>query len=146
MYSIITTHHFINAAWIVTFTSQADTPLFILHAPCSKLWRLRHSDLGLLQLSLAMRIKEQFWRAVILPACVLILAQPVLVTSQDQEMRWQRATDPRALCNDYTRAGFFINRNENSSDWVIFFESGGVCYSRDSCNRRFCSLKVNKNR
>lgn len=50
---------------------------------------------------------------------------------------WKRASDPKALCNDYTRAGFFLNRNSNSSKWVIFLESGSLCYSNDTCNRRF---------
>ena len=90
-----------------------------------------------------METGAQCWRAVVLVASlVVILSNPSLVVSQEQEMRWQQATDPKALCNDYTRAGFFISRNEKSSNWVIFFESGGVCYSRDNCNRHFFSVEV----
>ena len=73
---------------------------------------------------------------------VVLLSEASLVASQETDMRWQQAADSRALCNDYTRAGFFISRNENSRDWIIFFESGGVCYSSDTCNRRFFSIEV----
>ena len=83
------------------------------------------------------------WKCVILVTCLaVLLSEPLLVDSQEPDMRWQQAADSRALCNDYTRAGFFISRNQNSRDWIIFFESGGVCYSRDTCNRRFFSVEV----
>ena len=63
-------------------------------------------------------------------------------------MRWVKAADNTALCNDRTRAGFFISRNRNNTDprsgkWVIFLESGSLCYSNDTCNRRFFNSKVN---
>ena len=61
---------------------------------------------------------------------------------QSDLMRWVRASDKRALCNDYTRAGFFIRRNESSNDWIVFLESGGLCYNTDSCNKRFFVRKV----
>ena len=51
-------------------------------------------------------------------------------------MKWSVLEDPEAVCNDYSRAGFFIE-NTGSTKWIVFFESGGLCYSAETCNRRF---------
>ena len=56
---------------------------------------------------------------------------------RESKMMWVAASNPMALCNDFTRAGFFIRRNIASDKWVVFLESGDLCYDRDSCNRRF---------
>ena len=66
-------------------------------------------------------------------------AQPIR-----EKMTWVAASDPNALCNDFTQAGFFIRRNSNSNNWVVFLESGGLCYSTDSCNRRFFARSVSQ--
>ena len=58
------------------------------------------------------------------------------------KMEWIQAENQTALCNDFTRAGFFIRRNQSSNDWIIFLESGGLCYSTETCNRRFFVRKV----
>ena len=58
------------------------------------------------------------------------------------KMAWVSSTNSTALCNDFTRAGFFIRRNESSRDWVVFLESGGLCYNTESCNRRFFVRQV----
>ncbi len=77
---------------------------------------------------------------------VLLVGLTFLCNALDPEndnvLFWRRASDPRALCNDYTQAGFFLNRNTNSSKWIIFLESGSLCYSNDTCNRRFFSESV----
>ena len=50
---------------------------------------------------------------------------------------------PAALCNDFTRAGFFhrgtTHSGTNATDqkWVVFLESGSLCYSNETCNRRY---------
>ena len=54
-----------------------------------------------------------------------------------KEMMWVSASNPSALCNDFTRAGFFIRRNPSSKNWIVFLESGGLCYNATTCNRRF---------
>ncbi len=58
---------------------------------------------------------------------------------------YKNISDPRALCNDFTRAGLFKQTFPSSNKWVIFFESGGFCHSAESCNRRFFhpSLRTN---
>ena len=45
------------------------------------------------------------------------------------------------MCNDYSRAGFFLERT-GSTKWVIFLESGGLCYSPETCNKRFIKPEV----
>ena len=52
-------------------------------------------------------------------------------------MTWATSSNSSALCNDFTRAGYFLRRNLTSDDWVIFLESGSLCFSNDTCNRRF---------
>ena len=61
------------------------------------------------------------------------------------KMAWVSSTNSTALCNDFTRAGFFIRRSESSRDWVVFLESGGLCYNTESCNRRFFVRQVGEN-
>ena len=75
-------------------------------------------------------------------AVSLLLSWPLLQlvdaqATQRDRMTWVPASNPMALCNDFTRAGFFIRRNTASDNWVVFLESGGLCYDRASCNRRF---------
>ena len=60
------------------------------------------------------------------------------------KMYWKLASDHQAVCNDFTRAGFFIRRNESSDKWIIFLESGSMCYSSETCNRRFFRREVSK--
>ena len=65
-----------------------------------------------------------------------------LAQSTQPKMKWISASNDDALCNDFTRAGFFIHENPSSNNWVVFLESGGLCYSTESCNRRFFVREV----
>lgn len=60
----------------------------------------------------------------------------------EEQLSWREAGDPRALCNDFSRAGFFLRKSATSSKWIIFLESGSLCYSNDTCNRRFFNESV----
>ena len=76
---------------------------------------------------------------------VVVLLQSTLLSvtrAQEDYLQWYEVSNETALCSDYTKAGFFMSRNQNSSDssstkWVIFLESGSLCFSNDTCNRRF---------
>ena len=68
------------------------------------------------------------------------------VTEQSEEaaersvgdrMTWIPVSNSSALCNDFTKAGFFIRQNISSNKWIVFLEGGGLCSDVDSCNRRF---------
>ena len=54
-----------------------------------------------------------------------------------EKMKWIPVSNSSALCNDFTKAGFFIRQNTSSKDWIVFLEGGGLCFDTDSCNRRF---------
>ena len=54
------------------------------------------------------------------------------------QLTWRLTNNRAALCNDFTRAGFF-HRNVSGTEqkWVVFLESGSLCYSNETCNRRY---------
>jgi hypothetical protein len=84
----------------------------------------------------------QLLSLLVLSVSLLLLSWPLQLADaqtaqQRDKMTWVTASNPMALCNDFTRAGFFIRQNTASDNWIVFLESGGVCYDRDSCNRRF---------
>ena len=53
-------------------------------------------------------------------------------------LSWNITDNSAALCNDFSRAGFFHRLPSNAvRKWVVFLESGSVCYSNETCNRRY---------
>ena len=72
--------------------------------------------------------------------CTLLIVMATLCDYSGAILHYHNITRPRALCNDFSRPGFFRTPDEeqrSSNKWVIFLESGGFCYSAESCNRRF---------
>ena len=69
------------------------------------------------------------------------LAQDDGRESAQSNMKWIPASNSMALCNDFTQAGFFI-RKTTSNNWVVFLESGGLCFNSETCNRRFFTRTV----
>lgn len=57
-----------------------------------------------------------------------------------EELQKFSLNNSEAICNDNSRAVFFIGL-QSSKKWVIFFESGGLCTSKADCNQRY----LNKN-
>lgn len=60
-------------------------------------------------------------------------------------LTWNTITNPSAVCNDFTEAGFFIRPSPqglNKHKWVIYLESGGFCASADTCNRRYTNSSL----
>ena len=54
------------------------------------------------------------------------------------KLTWTLTDNTAALCNDFTQAGFFHrNAKDDMQKWVIVLESGSLCYSSDTCNRRY---------
>ena len=69
----------------------------------------------------------------------------VLLTSAIAQLTWKFTNNNEALCNDFTRAGFFLRREGdkyNEKKWLIFLESGSLCYSDETCNRRYFQSHV----
>ena len=79
---------------------------------------------------------------IVCPPCLPVTQAQNTTTSVSSNMVWASASNSTALCNDFTQAGFFIRQNPSSKNWVVFLESGGLCYSTESCNRRFFVRKV----
>lgn len=92
----------------------------------------------ILWMSVAVSIPLQTW----LKLSTGIADAAQMPVEDNNSMKWIRAKSSEALCNDFTRAGFFIRRNESSNDWIVFLESGGLCYNKETCNRRFFARKV----
>ena len=64
----------------------------------------------------------------------------VFVVRSAAGLTWEFADDGAALCNDFTRAGFFHRQAGSGGEqqkWVVFLESGSLCYSSETCNRRY---------
>ncbi len=85
--------------------------------------------------------------AGLVSVALVLTALPSMGAASDENlMVWNEASNPRALCNDYSRAGYFLRRNPNSSNWIIFLESGSLCFSNETCNRRFFRGEVRLNK
>jgi len=53
------------------------------------------------------------------------------------DILWKKyASDTEAVCNDNSRATFYIGP-QSSNKWIVFFESGGFCASFEECNKRY---------
>ena len=60
------------------------------------------------------------------------------------ELNWSFADDKTALCNDFTLAGFFHRPPSlpGEDKWVVFLESGSLCYSNYTCNRLYFQSSI----
>ena len=70
-------------------------------------------------------------------AYLLLLVALMYPTPSRAAMKWQSLLNKDAVCNDFSRAGYFIETTNASNKWIIFLESGGLCFSPASCNIRF---------
>ena len=61
-------------------------------------------------------------------------------------LRKRYMSNREAVCNDNSRATFFIGPVQSSNKWVVFFESGGFCSSFDGCNKRYMNVPVQQDR
>ena len=62
----------------------------------------------------------------------------MLVEIGSGKLTWTLTNNAAALCNDFTQAGFFHrNAKDDMQKWVIVLEGGSLCYSSDTCNRRY---------
>lgn len=78
-----------------------------------------------------------FWKYLLVGS---VLLQFVVETSSSNELRKVEIANPKAVCNDNTRAVFYIGNdagNRSHKRWIIFFESGGLCASKADCNKRY---------
>ncbi|CAD7003911.1 unnamed protein product [Ceratitis capitata] len=45
------------------------------------------------------------------------------------------------VCNDGSRAGFYLRKHLNSKKWIVFLEGGWHCYDAPSCRARWLRLR-----
>ena len=64
----------------------------------------------------------------------------ISTTKTSNELQKKYISDPDAVCNDNSRATFYIGPGLRKK-WIVFFESGGFCASFEDCNKRY----LNKN-
>ena len=74
-------------------------------------------------------------------SCVItatILYAILLVDVCRASLSWEFTRNSTALCNDFTRAGFFHRTSSVlEKKWIIFLEGGSLCYANDNCNHRY---------
>lgn len=87
---------------------------------------------------------EMPWLALLLPL-LMWSALNAAEATENEVLRWHDINDPSAVCNDFSRAGFFLRRKDEGpgkNKWVIYLESGGFCASPDTCNRRYTNSSL----
>lgn len=60
----------------------------------------------------------------------------ISTTKASNELQKKYISDTNAICNDNTRATFYIG-HQSRQKWIVFFESGGFCASLEDCNERY---------
>ena len=83
-------------------------------------------------------------KALVIIAFVALVCWTTVKGITSSRLEWFDVSDGSALCNDFTRAGYFLRRQSTSDRWIIFLESGGLCYSNETCNRRFFVSEVSR--
>ena len=81
-----------------------------------------------------MERESEFWCLTVLLFCCISKAE----TSNELQKKY--ISNPDAVCNDNSRATFYIGPQLRKK-WIVFFESGGFCASFEDCNKRY----LNKN-
>lgn len=64
----------------------------------------------------------------------------LLITVCHSQLAWKFTSNPAAVCNDFSRTGFFyrnVSRDSSEKKWILFLESGSLCYSNATCNQRY---------
>ena len=60
-----------------------------------------------------------------------------ILTERTSATLWRKyISDTEAVCNDNSRATFYIEPR-SSNKWIVFFESGAFCASFEECNKRY---------
>ena len=69
-----------------------------------------------------------------------------LMDTASAYLTWRFTDNESALCNDFTRAGFFHLNVSDAKKWAIFLESGSLCYSNVTCNQRYFQSQIRERR
>ena len=81
------------------------------------------------------RQKEMTWKVISLLIGLFFLQY--IFAERTSATLWRKyITDTEAVCNDNSRATFYIGPR-SSNKWIVFFESGAFCASFEECNKRY---------
>ncbi|CAF1260309.1 unnamed protein product [Rotaria sp. Silwood1] len=110
--------------------------------------RTYHIEIGLTILFLCLTIPSLFFLTLIYhrettfiskSSSILITTDSPLIKSTLQKNFYRKSlfNYPQARCMDDSIASYYIRlSNTNSSYWLIYFDGGWFCYSKESCNLR----------
>ena len=82
-------------------------------------------------------------KIAVIHGLLLLFAAP-LARSESSTLQWRKLKNNTAVCNDFSRAGYFFNNESEPSKWIVYLESGGLCYSGETCNKRYIHPAVRK--
>ena len=70
----------------------------------------------------------------------LLLFSALLLLAQCGDLVGEQLTDAaakQALCNDGTAPVYYKHLVEDSTEWLIYLEGGGGCFSEEDCLKRY---------
>ncbi|XP_039965268.1 palmitoleoyl-protein carboxylesterase NOTUM [Bactrocera tryoni] len=67
------------------------------------------------------------------------LATPVV--ENRRALKLVQFNNMSVVCNDGSRAGFYLRKNPNSKKWIVFLEGGWHCFDARSCRARWLRLR-----
>ncbi|XP_067647325.1 palmitoleoyl-protein carboxylesterase NOTUM [Eurosta solidaginis] len=70
-----------------------------------------------------------------------VAAKPVPAVENRRALKLAFLNNATVVCNDGSRAGFYLRKNPNSKKWIVFLEGGWHCYDRRSCRARWLRLR-----
>jgi O-palmitoleoyl-L-serine hydrolase len=70
------------------------------------------------------------------PSTNLATATPMMTSNWEKVLMVDEAKSNNAICLDGSPGGYYIRRNTNSDNWIIFHQGGGWCGSPENCLMR----------
>ncbi|CAN0213822.1 unnamed protein product [Lampetra fluviatilis] len=57
------------------------------------------------------------------------------------DMKLHLISNDSVTCNDGTPAGYYLRESKGSKRWLIFLEGGWCCFSKESCDARYSTMR-----
>ncbi|XP_054734852.1 palmitoleoyl-protein carboxylesterase NOTUM [Anastrepha obliqua] len=67
--------------------------------------------------------------------------RPAPVVENRRALKLVFLNNASVVCNDGSRAGFYLRKNPSSKKWIVFLEGGWHCYDTRSCRARWLRLR-----
>lgn len=66
---------------------------------------------------------------------------PCSAQKLDQDMKLNFLKNESVTCNDGSPAGYYLKQSKGSKRWLVFLEGGWYCFSRQTCNSRYETMR-----